>query len=51
MKKKWVVEDKKRQETAVIIKFIRWYEALDPLERTIFEGCLGRIVQAVKLDN
>jgi len=41
----------KNLETAVIIKFITWYEELTPVERHTFEGCLGRIVQAVKLDN
>lgn len=40
----------KNLETAVIIKFITWYEELTPAERYHFEGCLGRIVQAVKLD-
>jgi len=38
-------------ETAVIIKFINWYEELTPIERTVFEGCLGRIVTAVRQDN
>ena len=37
-------------ETAVIIKFITWYEELTPVERYHFEGCLGRIVKAVKLE-
>jgi len=49
--KKWIDNELKRRETAVIIKFIRWYEKLTTSERHIFEGCLGRIVQAVKLDN
>jgi len=41
----------KEAETAVIIKFITWYEALTLNERYHFEGCLGRIVKAVKLDS
>jgi len=41
----------KDTETEVIIKFITWYEALTLNERYHFEGCLGRIVKAVKLDN
>jgi len=35
-------------EQIVIIKFLTWYEELDPLERTIWEGCLGKIIKGLK---
>jgi hypothetical protein len=35
-------------EQIVIIKFLTWYEELDPLERTIWERCLGKIIKGLK---
>jgi len=35
-------------EKEVITKFLIWYEELKPQERLIFEGCLGRLIKALK---
>jgi len=39
---------KETEEQKVIVKFLIWYEELEPRERTIWERCLGKIIRGLK---